>query len=119
MIPINAIFNSYHDGQINLYQFQNSSLSQLSVGDRIKVIGAVSAYGSDGEVELYMRQWSSVVKLSPSEDYVKKTIMSPAIPEGASKRVGVGKRQVKGGIEVRLKSLSFFKDYTEADISIK
>lgn len=100
--------------QINLYEFHKSSLRQLSVRDRIKILGAVAECGTEGEVELYMYQYSTIVKLPPSEE----TFFSLPIPEAASKRVGVGKRQVKCGIEVKLGTLSSFKDYTEADISI-
>lgn len=53
-------------GEIRLvgWRDQSSSVNKLNVGDRIKVIGATANNGREGKVELTLRSYSSVVKIS-------------------------------------------------------
>jgi hypothetical protein len=130
IVPVTYTIIGDHSGQINLYQFRKSSLSQLSVGDRIKILGAMAARGKDGEVELRMYQYSTIVKLSPSEGksgiiYNNQLYIDtgsgfyPRFFESKeSKRVLVRKYQVKDGIKFELDEIRLFDDYTEAHISI-
>jgi hypothetical protein len=117
-IPVTYTIIGDGHGQINLYQFYNSSLTQFSVGDKIKVIGAVAFYGTEGEVELSMSPYASIVKLSPSEYRWSEYKVETEPIDIHERSISVHKKQVKGGIEFTLNRVKFFKDYTEADISI-
>jgi hypothetical protein len=106
-------------GQIKVQEFDGLTLNKLSVGDRIKVIGAVARYGPlDDERLLQMNEYSSIIKLPTvsastiDKVYPKKEEFSKSGP------VAVSKEQLKNGIHVNLNSLVFFKDYTEAYIRI-
>jgi ssDNA-binding replication factor A large subunit len=53
-------------GEIRLvgWRDQSSSVHKLNVGDRIKVIGATANNGRDGNVELTLKSYSSIIKIS-------------------------------------------------------
>jgi replication factor A1 len=53
-------------GEIRLlgWRDQSSFIDKLNVGDRIKVIGATGNNGRDGKVELTLRPYSSLIKIS-------------------------------------------------------
>jgi hypothetical protein len=107
-------------GQIKLQEFHGSTLNKLSVGDRIKVIGAMATYdvSLEDELLLHMNERSSIIKLPTvsagtiAKVYPKKEEFSK------NGTVAVSKEQLKNGIYVNLSRLVFFKDYTEAAISI-
>ncbi len=52
-------------GEIRLvgWRYHSSTINQLNVGDRIKVIGATSNNGREGKVELTLKPYSSIVKI--------------------------------------------------------
>jgi hypothetical protein len=107
-------------GQIKLQEFHGSTLNKLSLGDRIKVIGAMATYdvSLEDELLLHMNERSSIIKLPT----VSASTIAKVYPkkEEFSKNgtVAVSKEQLKNGIHVNLSRLVFFKDYTEAAISI-
>jgi replication factor A1 len=53
-------------GEIRLvgWRDQSSSVNKLNVGDRMKVIGATANNGREGKVELTLKSYSSVIKIS-------------------------------------------------------
>jgi ssDNA-binding replication factor A large subunit len=53
-------------GEIRLvgWRDQSSSVHRLNVGDRIKVIGATANNGREGNVELTLKPYSSIIKIS-------------------------------------------------------
>jgi replication factor A1 len=53
-------------GEIRLvgWRYHSSTINQLNVGDRIKVIGATSNTGREGKVELTLKPYSSIIKIS-------------------------------------------------------
>src|SRR5690606_13145517 len=53
-------------GEIRLVGWRNQSagVNKLNVGDRIKLAGVTAATGREGKVELTLRPYSSVTKLS-------------------------------------------------------
>ena len=52
-------------GEIRLvgWRYHSSTINQLSVGDRIKVIGATSNNGREAKVELTLKPYSSIIKI--------------------------------------------------------
>jgi ssDNA-binding replication factor A large subunit len=53
-------------GEIRLvgWRDQSSSVNNLKVGDRIKVIGAFASSGLEGKIELTLKPYSSVLKVN-------------------------------------------------------
>jgi replication factor A1 len=53
-------------GEIRLvgWRNQSSSISKLGVGDRVRVIGATPGSGRENKIELTLRSYSSILKLS-------------------------------------------------------
>jgi hypothetical protein len=109
-------------GQIKLQEFYGLTLNKLSVGDRIKVIGATPFYGFQGyqgdELVLQMTNFGSIVKVA-TESASKMDKVNPSKDISTeSGTLRLNRKQAKGGIEVILDKLEFFKDYTEAHIAI-
>jgi hypothetical protein len=52
-------------GEIRLvgWRYHSSTINQLNVGDRIKVIGATSNNGREAKIELTLKPYSSIIKI--------------------------------------------------------
>jgi replication factor A1 len=66
VIPMADTLLGDDTGEIRLvgWRDQSSSINKLNVGDRIKVIGATGNNGRDGKVELTLKPYSSIIKIS-------------------------------------------------------
>jgi replication factor A1 len=64
-VPVTDTLLGDDTGEIRLigWRSQSSSVNQVNVGDRIKVIGATANNGREGKVELTLKPHSSIVKL--------------------------------------------------------
>ena len=65
-VPVTDTLLGDDTGEIRLvgWRDQSSSVNKLNVGDRIKVIGATGNNGREGKIELTLRQYSSIIKIS-------------------------------------------------------
>jgi len=66
VIPMTDTLLGDDTGEIRLvgWRDQSSSINKLNVGDRIKVIGATGNNGREGKVELTLKPYSSIIKIS-------------------------------------------------------
>jgi hypothetical protein len=79
----------------------------------------MATYGSEHELLLLITEYSSIIKLpTESASTIDKVYPNEEEVFSKSANVQLSKQQFKHGIHVRLGSLRFFKDYTEAHISI-
>lgn len=64
-VPVTDTLLGDDTGEIRLigWRSQSSSVNQVNVGDRIKVIGATANNGREGKVELTLKPHSSIVKV--------------------------------------------------------
>lgn len=65
VVPVTDTLLGDDTGEIRLvgWRSQSSSVNQVNVGDRIKVIGATANNGREGKVELTLKPHSSIVKV--------------------------------------------------------
>jgi replication factor A1 len=65
VVPVTDTLLGDDTGEIRLigWRSQSSSVNQVNVGDRIKVIGAIANNGREGKVELTLKPYSSIVKV--------------------------------------------------------
>ncbi|HJT47474.1 MAG TPA: hypothetical protein VJ729_04770 [Nitrososphaeraceae archaeon] len=65
IVPMSDTLLGDDTGEIRLvgWREQSSHVHKLNVGDRIKVIGATANNGRDGNVELTLKSYSSVIKI--------------------------------------------------------
>ncbi|HEX2230758.1 MAG TPA: hypothetical protein VHG34_01065 [Nitrososphaeraceae archaeon] len=65
VVPVTDTLIGDDTGEIRLigWRSQSSSVNQVNVGDRIKVIGATANNGREGKVELTLKPHSSIVKV--------------------------------------------------------
>jgi ssDNA-binding replication factor A large subunit len=65
VVPVTDTLLGDDTGEIRLtgWRSQSSSVNQVNVGDRIKVIGATANNGREGKVELTLKPHSSIIKV--------------------------------------------------------
>ena len=65
-VPMSDTLLGDDTGEIRLvgWREQSSYVHKLNVGDRIKVIGATANNGREGNVELTLKSYSSIIKIS-------------------------------------------------------
>ena len=65
VVPVTDTLIGDDTGEIRLtgWRSQSSSVNQVNVGDRIKVIGATANNGREGKVELTLKPYSSIIKV--------------------------------------------------------
>lgn len=65
VVPVTDTLIGDDTGEIRLtgWRSQSSSVNQVNVGDRIKVIGATANNGREGKVELTLKPHSSIIKV--------------------------------------------------------
>jgi replication factor A1 len=66
IVPVSDTLLGDDTGEIRLvgWREQSSHVHKLNVGDRIKVIGATANNGREGNVELTLKSYSSIIKIS-------------------------------------------------------
>jgi replication factor A1 len=66
IVPMSDTLLGDDTGEIRLvgWREQSSYVHKLNVGDRIKVIGATANNGREGNVELTLKSYSSIIKIS-------------------------------------------------------
>lgn len=65
-VPLTSTLLGDDTGEIRLVGWRNQSplVNRLSVGDRIRVVGATAGAGREGKTELTLRSYSSIARLS-------------------------------------------------------
>jgi replication factor A1 len=65
-VPVTSTLLGDDTGEIKLVGWRNQSagVNKLGVGDRIRLAGVTAANGREGKLELTLRPYSSVTKLS-------------------------------------------------------
>jgi replication factor A1 len=66
VVPVTDTLLGDDTGEIRVvgWRDQSSSINKLNVGDRIKVIGATGNNGREGKIELTLKPYSSIIKIS-------------------------------------------------------
>jgi ssDNA-binding replication factor A large subunit len=64
-VPVTSTLLGDDTGQIRLvgWRNQSSAVNKLAVGDRIKLVGVTASTGREGNVELTLRSYSSIIHL--------------------------------------------------------
>jgi len=65
-VPVTDTLIGDDTGEIRLVGWRDQSpyLDKLKIGERIKVIGVVGNNGRDGKVEITLKPYSSILKIS-------------------------------------------------------
>jgi replication factor A1 len=65
-VPVTSTLLGDDTGEIRIvgWRNQSASVNKLNVGDRVRIAGVTAATGRDGRVELTIKSYSSVTKLS-------------------------------------------------------
>lgn len=66
VVPVTDTLLGDDTGEIRIvgWRDQSSSINKLNVGDRIKVVGATGNNGREGKIELTLKPYSSIIKIS-------------------------------------------------------
>ena len=72
VVPVTDTLLGDDTGEIRIvgWRDQSSSINKLNVGDRIKVVGATGNNGREGKIELTLKPYSSIIKISYIDFFV-------------------------------------------------